>query len=198
MTNLSPTQKEIEDFTNMAAFGDNAAVAEFLSMHKNAINEPGFCSKTALMLAAQEGHLETARLLLHHGASIDQKGPHIEMSALMLAVDQGITEMVEFLLEKGADINTRDHRGITLLMMAVMRGQGDIAELLLEKGVPVDVKDDSGNTAQKYAEMTYQTELVVMLEKGRQQEQERWVADTDCSRGLKKAIRATRPLTFKP
>src|SRR5690606_8985897 len=63
--------------------------------------------ETALMEAARAGSADMVRLLLEHGAVVDQREPHYQQTALMLAVRSGARAAVDLLLEAGADVNAQ-------------------------------------------------------------------------------------------
>ncbi|MDD2710254.1 MAG: ankyrin repeat domain-containing protein [Verrucomicrobiae bacterium] len=84
---------------------------------------------TALMMAAQKGHLAVVRLLLEKGAdagAADADGTNV----LMWAVPSGNAAVVECLLAAGADPAARNARGLNPAMMAAMLGFKDIVQLL--------------------------------------------------------------------
>jgi ankyrin repeat protein len=64
----------------------------------------------ALILAAVRGELESARLLVRHGARGDRLGQHGPATALHEAANRGYPEIVALLLENGADSTVRDRR----------------------------------------------------------------------------------------
>ena len=66
--------------------------------------------ETALMVAAENGHVEAVEQLLAHGADVnaqDNKG----RTALMRAARKRNAEMVKLLLDRGARMDIRDHEG---------------------------------------------------------------------------------------
>jgi ankyrin repeat protein len=87
---------------------------------------------TALMFAAREGDLESARLLVAAGARVDDADAW-GVSATVLAAHAGYTELVDFLLEKGADANS-GAAGFTALHAAIMRRDEAMAAALLARG----------------------------------------------------------------
>ncbi|KAK2850280.1 hypothetical protein Q7C36_009063 [Tachysurus vachellii] len=100
-----------------------------------------------LILAAQEGHCSTVRLLLDRKSPIDHRG-YNGHSALSAAALQGHGEVVELLLRRGADSDVRDAEGRPLLYLLILEGCLDIATLLIEKGgVPLESRDAEGRTA---------------------------------------------------
>jgi ankyrin repeat protein len=76
---------------------------------------------TALMMAAQAGHLESVKLLLAAGADVNESTPEYG-SALVLAVVNGNEDVALYLLEQGADPNFTDGYGMTPLHWAVQEG----------------------------------------------------------------------------
>src|SRR2546425_566421 len=65
---------------------------------------------TALMFAAREGDLESARILVSAGAHIDESAGDLS-SALGLAIQNGFYELASFLIDRGANINHVDLNG---------------------------------------------------------------------------------------
>ncbi len=93
--------------------------------------EGGF---TALYFAAQQGDIDSARILLEAGADID--APHPEHGcALNVALASGHEEFALFLIDKGADPNTADAWGATPLHYALYRGL-----LIINRYKPVDTE----------------------------------------------------------
>ncbi|XP_016398403.1 ankyrin repeat domain-containing protein 50-like [Sinocyclocheilus rhinocerous] len=103
--------------------------------------------RSPLILAAQEGHCSTVRLLLDRKSPIDHRA-YDGHSALSAAALQGYREIVELLMRRGADTDVRDAEGRPLLYLLVLEGRLDMAILLIEKGgVPLESKDAEGRTA---------------------------------------------------
>ena len=87
--------------------------------------------RTPLSQAASLGHTGMAKLLLAHGAQIDNG----TISPLFLASVGGQINMVAFLLDHGADVNS--HKGFTALRGAVLNGKSEVAMYLLEHGAKI-------------------------------------------------------------
>ena len=76
---------------------------------------------TPLLFAAQQGDVESARVLLAHGADINEATPE-DGSALVVASASGHEKLALFLLEKGANPNAKDGFGISPLHYALHEG----------------------------------------------------------------------------
>ena len=92
---------------------------------------------TALLFAAREGDLESARLLVAAGANVNDEEAW-GISATTLAAHSGFADIVEFLLDKGANANA-DKAGFTALHEAVMRRDEGLVKLLLDHGADANV-----------------------------------------------------------
>ena len=115
--------------------------------------------KTALHVAAHEGHLEVATTLLNGGAALDARTPQ-GWTPLHEAAALGHGHVVRLLLRGSltaegealtADPNAETLTGSTPLMKAATAGSEDVAELLLNAGGDVDNVDQDGMTALHYA-----------------------------------------------
>ena len=93
---------------------------------------------TPLHLAARQGHLEIARLLLEKGADPNRRQDATARTPLHLAVQHQNEQVTKLLLERGANPNlvARYGKGETLvpLQLAARSGDGEIARLLLRYG----------------------------------------------------------------
>ena len=87
---------------------------------------------TALLFAAREGDLESAKLLITAGANVDAENAW-GVSATTLAAFSGYGEIARVLLEKGANPNI-DKAGFTALHCAVMRRDEPTVAALLAHG----------------------------------------------------------------
>ena len=87
---------------------------------------------TALMFAAREGDLTSARLLVEAGANPSDRDAW-GVSATTLAAFAGHGEIARYLLEKGADPNN-DAPGFTALHCAIMRRDEATVAALLARG----------------------------------------------------------------
>ena len=100
-------------------------------------NTPNAFGKTPLMVAAQQDQVQSAKLLLDRGASMDRttyKRPtqsddmelgHDARTALMYAAARGSLDMIRLLLDRGADKYAADTKGRRALHYLL--GQGPVA-----------------------------------------------------------------------
>lgn len=105
----------------------------------NAVDEWG---NTALLLAAREGDVETARALLRAGADVDGRGG--PLTPLGQAALRGHTHMVRLLLRSGARVDARGLNEHTPLMNAAKLNHSEVVGLLLKAGANTQVKDRTG------------------------------------------------------
>jgi ankyrin repeat protein len=87
---------------------------------------------TALLFAAQQGDVDSARLLLAAGANVNDAAPD-GASALIVTAHSGHAPLGAFLLEKGADANT-SAAGYTPLHAAILRRNVQLVSSLIARG----------------------------------------------------------------
>ena len=93
---------------------------------------------TALLFAARQGDIESARLLLAAGASVNDTAPD-GASVLGVAIHSGHGTLATFLLGHGANPNGAT-AGYTALHAAVLTGDLDLVEALLAHGARPDAQ----------------------------------------------------------
>ena len=96
-----------------------------------------------LHAATCQGKIEIVRILLKHGAKLDEAS-YSKQTALHFAALNGNLLIAELLIDNGATVNTLDSENFTPLDCALYRGKGitfsnydgrkAVAELLVEKG----------------------------------------------------------------
>ncbi len=117
-------------------------------------------NRTALMYAAQKGHIDIVKLLLNNKADPNKKDKW-EDTALILATIEGYESVVELLLDYGADPDAKNKDKETALICAACKGYYNIAKVLLEKGAKINIKDKNGKTALDYAANDEMTKLLM-------------------------------------
>ena len=112
-----------------------------------------YYGRTALMIAANDGFLELARLLHANGADVNLGGGNHDghlygrgWSALHYAAAAGHAEMARWLLNSGAVLDMVWHRGKTALWEAAYWGRPAVVGLLLSRGANKETNYDGGST----------------------------------------------------
>ena len=121
---------------------------------------------TALMFAAESGHILLVKILVLNGADPDLSFME-ETTPLLIAVFNSHFDVAHFLLEKGADPNHRDTYQGTALLYASAINNYEIADLLLFYGASDSIRDRDGNSAVMTAVYFGQVETAdVLLQNG--------------------------------
>lgn len=132
---------------------------------------------TALMDAAQNGHLEVVKVLLDEmGADVkarDNMGRNALIRAFRNSDNSKVEVITRLLLDYGADVNVRGEKGKTPLILAVEKEHiGLVKKLLEQEDIEIDDTDKEGKTALLLAVELRQNDIAQLLcEKG---------ASTDC------------------
>ena len=92
---------------------------------------------TALMRAAQHGHVEIVRILLEHGADTNLKRDDM-FTALALAAFFGHTAVIRELIDHGADSRATTRHNTSVVMWATARTNSEVVDEI-ERVVPVSV-----------------------------------------------------------
>ena len=92
---------------------------------------------TLLAVAAAEGYLDLAKLLIANRARVNNRNAYGD-TPLMVAAYHGKPDMVQLLIASGAEVNTE---GWTPLHYAAVRGDNALIQYLVSKGA--DVKASS-------------------------------------------------------
>ena len=104
---------------------------------------------TALLFAARNGDLATARALVEAGADVDDTAA-AGSSALVIAAHSGHGPLGVYLLEEGADPNVAA-AGYTALHAATLRGQAALAAALLAHGADLDAIVERGTPGRRFS-----------------------------------------------
>jgi ankyrin repeat protein len=135
-------QDNIKDspFLLSGALGDGAIIRALL---RSKAHRPDFAKVnryggSALIPAAERGHVAAVKLLIKAGVPVDHVN-RLGWTALLEAIilsDGGKPhrQIVQALIEAGADVNLPDGDGVTPLQHARRRGYGAIASLLQDAG----------------------------------------------------------------
>ena len=135
--------QDLRAFQSSVARGDVTAVRAGLSAHPDwAKAKDSVHGNTPLHIAAKEGWLKVAELLIAKGADVkaeDNNG----VTPLHLTGDKDIAGL---LIAKGADVKVRDNNGVTPLHRAALNSNEDVVELLIANGADVNVRNTEKET----------------------------------------------------
>lgn len=94
-----------------------------------------------LEIAAQEGLLEIAQLLVEAGADPNERFLRGQ-TALRISARNGRIELIKYFISKGCEVDTKADDGATPLEAAASKGHLDIVKLLLENGANINHQDN--------------------------------------------------------
>lgn len=124
-----------------------------------------FKGKSAVTMAASEGHSNFLQLLLNAGADLALLNNGYP--PLQAAAEEGQQVIVEILLQQGIDVNSKDHHERTALSYAAIEGKYEVAAYLIEKGAEIDSKDENERTPLMYAVIEGEEDVTqLLLEQG--------------------------------
>lgn len=131
------------------------------------VDGKGDYSYTPLAAASSSGHVSTVKLLLSHGANVNNQG-RISLSRALHDAAYGChREIVRLLIGAGADVNALDERDETMLYTACSNGWIQRAELLIDSGAHVNAIPESSRTPLKAASCGGHDSVVrLLIQKG--------------------------------
>ncbi|XP_033230594.1 ankyrin-3-like isoform X2 [Belonocnema kinseyi] len=121
---------------------------------------------SALHLAAQRNHTDTAEVLLRAGISRDAR-TKVDRTPLHMAAYEGHHEMAQLLLKYGADVDSRDMLKMTPLHWAVEKQNMEVIQVLLEYGADPNAGSKFNKTPTSIALEHNLLDLVTVLEQKR-------------------------------
>ncbi|XP_056279407.1 E3 ubiquitin-protein ligase MIB2 isoform X2 [Pseudoliparis swirei] len=101
--------------------------------------------KTALQVAAHQGHMEVVKALLQANGSIEVKDEDGD-TALHYTAFGNQADITRLLLSKGANVNLLNNSMCTALHIAVNKGFTDVVRVLTEHSADVNLQDSYGDT----------------------------------------------------
>ena len=129
------------------------------------VDSPNKYGQTALMVVARSNHVDSAKLLIRHGAKVNAKETWRGQTALMWAAAQCQPDMVKLLIKHGAKVNARsvvnhwkrqvtaENRaqwrpigGLTPMLLAARVGCTEAAKALVAGGADVNLSDPNNMT----------------------------------------------------
>jgi uncharacterized protein len=133
-----------------AAAQNDAGKVRRLVGSGNSPNETDEQTRTGLHVAAINGNLQIAAILIKAGAKIDATDK-LGNTPLHYAADRNQVEVTKLLLDLGAAPDPVNRNGMTPLMIAAGRGDLEIVTALLAKGANPSKTDFTGRDAISWA-----------------------------------------------
>ncbi|XP_077460919.1 E3 ubiquitin-protein ligase MIB2 isoform X1 [Stigmatopora argus] len=127
-----------------AAHGSANKVRELLQRYPDKVDIKNQ-GKTALQVAAHQGHMEVVKALLQANSGIEVKDEDGD-TALHYTAFGNQAEIARLLLSKGANVNLLNNSLCTALHIAVNKGFTDVVRLLTEHSADVNLQDSYGDT----------------------------------------------------
>uniref|UniRef100_A0A1I7VHP9 Protein kinase domain-containing protein n=1 Tax=Loa loa TaxID=7209 RepID=A0A1I7VHP9_LOALO len=125
----------------------------------NAVNKN---NESVLHVATRYAQLESALLLVEHGANSSLQDEHNE-TALHIASWHGYAALLGILCKFNPPLHLKNQDGETALHCAAARGHAECVQSLLDAGTPVDATDQSGQTALHLALRRSQIDIALLL-----------------------------------
>jgi uncharacterized protein len=133
------------DVFDAAALGRTGRLRELIGAQPDLIGAFSSDGFTPLHLAAFFGQAETARVLIHAGAEVNEVSRNdMRVMPLHSAAAARRDEVARMLIEAGADVNAKQRDGYTPLHAAAQNGDIELIDLLLDRGARVDARTDDG------------------------------------------------------
>ncbi len=144
---------------------DDPAGVRLLLKHRASVNAADARGRSALMVAAAEGHEEIAGALRAAGAEVDLVDRN-GSTALMEAARAGAVGIVQLLAQAGADASLRDQHGRDALTLACQspRAHADTVRALLGLGADPKTAGTDGRSALDHAATAGRWDLVALLD----------------------------------
>nr|XP_061803082.1 E3 ubiquitin-protein ligase MIB2-like [Nerophis lumbriciformis] len=127
-----------------AAHGSANKVRELLQRYPDKVDIKNQ-GKTALQVAAHQGHMEVVKALLQANSGIEVKDEDGD-TALHYTAFGNQAEIARLLLNKGANVNLLNNSMCTALHIAVNKGFTDVVRVLTEHSADVNLQDSYGDT----------------------------------------------------
>ncbi|XP_038864138.1 E3 ubiquitin-protein ligase MIB2-like isoform X2 [Salvelinus namaycush] len=127
-----------------AAHGSANKVRELVQKYPDKVDIKNQ-GKTALQVAAHQGHMEVVLALLQANSSIEVKDEDGD-TALHYTAFGNQAEIARLLLSKGANVNLLNNSMCTALHIAVNKGFTDVVRVLSEHSANINLQDSYGDT----------------------------------------------------
>ena len=150
-------------FISYCREGDVEDVEEGI-VNRGNVNARDAQGTPVLMIALGNDRIDTARLLIRHGADVNASDAN-GWVPLHRVAETGNLDLAQLLVKKGAKLNAKNRHGETPLHIAAQSGQNDMAAFLLARGASVNARRDSGATPLIYA-VEHPDTVKLLLDKG--------------------------------
>ncbi|XP_010766506.1 E3 ubiquitin-protein ligase MIB2-like isoform X2 [Notothenia coriiceps] len=127
-----------------AAHGSANKVRELVQKYPDKVDIKNQ-GKTALQVAAHQGHMEVVKALLQANSSIEVKDEDGD-TALHYTAFGNQADITRLLLSKGANVNLLNNSMCTALHISVNKGFTDVVRVLTEHSADVNLQDSYGDT----------------------------------------------------
>ncbi len=126
-----------KDIVDLVKKNDLAGVAAALASGAN-VNAADNCKRSLLLIATNNHQIEMAKLLVQHGAAVNQQADNLD-SPFLYAGASGQTELVQLFLNNGARFDIFNRYYGSALIPACERGHVETVRLLANtKDYPVN------------------------------------------------------------
>lgn len=149
---FSPQEMENDLKKNFLEAAEEGYLERCIDIYNSVGEKTIFCDavdwkgNTALLLAAQYGHVDVCKYLIDKRSQVNAKNSQ-GFTALHYAARAGLDEMCEALIKDGkADVNVRSGFGDTPLYLCSGNGKVSTCTLLIKNGADVNAAIDSGET----------------------------------------------------
>ena len=113
----------------------NAAMIDLLAARGTDVRASNCGGRSPLSAAVQEEALESAEVLLKHGADVNEQNNMSKRTPLQMVATLGLVRSVKWLIEHGADVNLPDSQGQTAITLgAAYKANAEILQMLLDHG----------------------------------------------------------------